>query len=294
MVDADYVFPNTYQPWGFPETRSYTNVSSASNQNFVGVKMGDVNWSWNSAIAKTATVGEIGVNIGEASGKEGELISVPVSVDQFAAIAGYQFTLNWNPEVMEYEGYSKGATDVHVGETLAEQGKLIFSWNDAKGGALTLPDGSLAFNLNFRLKAAEGKETALILNSDAVNAEAYNDALEFLSITSESGKVKVIGESGTSGAAAEDVMALQNYPNPFSGKTTISFELAETQMLNIVISDLQGKKHRIFDGIYQSGSHELVWDGKNESGQSLSAGTYILSIESGNSSKSIRMVLLRN
>ena len=294
MVDADYVFPNAYQPWGFPETRTYSNVATSANQNFVGVKMGDVNWSWNSAVSKVETVGEIGMNIGEVSGKLGELVTVPITVQQFAAIAGYQFSMEWNPNVMAYEGYSIGKTDVYVGETKADLGKLIFSWNEANGGASTLEDGSIAFELKFRLKGETGMQTDLQIKSNIVNAEAYNDALELLSINSNVGKVKINGETSSSAAAAEDVISLQNYPNPFAGETTISFELTETQLLNIVVSDLQGRRVRSFDGLYKAGLHQIVWDGKNESGQNLSAGTYILSLESSNSNKSIRMVLLRD
>ena len=295
MVDASYVFPDTYRPWGFPETRTYPSVATINNQDFYGIKMGDVNWSWNSAIARTASVGEVGVKVGDVSGEPGELVTVPVSVSNFATIAGYQFTMNWDASVLEYEGYSEGQNDVHVGETKADQGQLMFSWNDVNGGAVTLPDGSVAFNLKFRVKGEAGSSSAISIGSEVVAAEAYNDELAYLDVIGQSGIFKVEGElGGASASAGDEIVLMQNFPNPFAGETTIRFELPETKQLSFVISDLQGRRVRTFSGLYDAGMHELVWNGKDNAGSALTAGTYILTMESGDASKSIRMVLLRD
>ncbi len=47
FVSSDYVFTDNTHPFPFNKTRSYTNIiSSQSNQNFIGIKLGDVNESW--------------------------------------------------------------------------------------------------------------------------------------------------------------------------------------------------------------------------------------------------------
>jgi len=56
FVPSDYVFqlplPNMpYNPFPFPKTKTYNNITTnQTNQNFIGVKLGDVNGSWNSTI----------------------------------------------------------------------------------------------------------------------------------------------------------------------------------------------------------------------------------------------------
>jgi hypothetical protein len=47
FVSSDYIFTDTMHPFPFNKTRTYTNIiSSQSNQNFIGIKLGDVNGSW--------------------------------------------------------------------------------------------------------------------------------------------------------------------------------------------------------------------------------------------------------
>lgn len=48
FVPSDYNFPNPTNPFPFPETRIYYNLNeNFTNQNFIGIKMGDVNGSAN-------------------------------------------------------------------------------------------------------------------------------------------------------------------------------------------------------------------------------------------------------
>jgi hypothetical protein len=47
FVSSDYVFPDPTYPFPFVKTRTYTNITSnQTNQDFIGIKLGDVNDSW--------------------------------------------------------------------------------------------------------------------------------------------------------------------------------------------------------------------------------------------------------
>ncbi len=51
FVNSDYVFPDAATPFPFEKARTYTNVTSDQmNQNFIGIKLGDVNDSWDEQI----------------------------------------------------------------------------------------------------------------------------------------------------------------------------------------------------------------------------------------------------
>lgn len=51
FVNSDYVFPNPANPFPYENSRVLSNVSqSQPNQNFIGIKLGDVNGSWNENI----------------------------------------------------------------------------------------------------------------------------------------------------------------------------------------------------------------------------------------------------
>jgi len=67
----------------------------------------------------------------------------------------------------------------------------------------------------------------------------------------------------------------QNYPNPFKNFTTISFDMPENQKVKIRIFDVRGRVIRTLINEDQSaGFKSILWDGKNEDGDEVSAGVY--------------------
>ena len=73
-------------------------------------------------------------------------------------------------------------------------------------------------------------------------------------------------------------------PNPFNSVTRISFSLDQPLQTSLIVYNLQGQVIRILsDQIYSAGNHELVWDGKDGSGNQVSVGIYMLKLgtESG-------------
>ncbi len=53
FVDSSYQFPDTTNPFPFKDSISYIGLSAnKTNQTFIGVKLGDVNYDWNPALAR--------------------------------------------------------------------------------------------------------------------------------------------------------------------------------------------------------------------------------------------------
>ncbi len=53
FVDSSYQFPDTTNPFPFKDSISYIGLNvNKTNQTFIGVKLGDVNWDWNPALAR--------------------------------------------------------------------------------------------------------------------------------------------------------------------------------------------------------------------------------------------------
>jgi spore coat protein A len=73
-----------------------------------------------------------------------------------------------------------------------------------------------------------------------------------------------------------------NYPNPFNPSTTVRFELPGHERVLIRVFDARGRLVRVlFDEQRGPGAHELVWDGRNDQGTTVSAGTYFLELQAG-------------
>jgi len=93
-----------------------------------------------------------------------------------------------------------------------------------------------------------------------------------------------------------DETNVYNYPNPFSGSTTIRFSLDMRQKVKISIMDINGnpvwlkilEESRTYRGI-----NTLLWEGINDRGNPVSNGVYILRITAGEKTAVKKIVIIR-
>ena len=86
----------------------------------------------------------------------------------------------------------------------------------------------------------------------------------------------------------------QNYPNPFNPVTTIEYQLPIDTQVTLRIFNIAGELVKILIEEKQSaGYHKIQWNGKDENGNSVAGGLYLLSLESDGFSQSNKMVLIR-
>ncbi|MBW6514552.1 MAG: T9SS type A sorting domain-containing protein [Candidatus Syntrophosphaera sp.] len=79
----------------------------------------------------------------------------------------------------------------------------------------------------------------------------------------------------------EQVHLLQNYPNPFNPSTTISYSLPRASEIRLSVYNLKGQLVRtLVDGLKPSGAHQIVWDGEDRLGNSVSSGVYFIRLQS--------------
>jgi hypothetical protein len=104
---------------------------------------------------------------------------------------------------------------------------------------------------------------------------------------------------GASGADYPQVPAPvrldQNWPNPFNPTTRLVFHLAEPAIVSFRIFDTSGHLVcTLLDGVAKgAGSHEMNWNGRDNSGLSVASGTYLYRLETDKFSAIKRMVLVR-
>lgn len=85
----------------------------------------------------------------------------------------------------------------------------------------------------------------------------------------------------------------QNRPNPFSGMTTVHFDLPVGTRVRLEVFDAQGRHVRtLADGDYPPGVHAAEWDHRSDGGQGLAAGIYLYRIQAGAFRDQRKMVLL--
>lgn len=73
----------------------------------------------------------------------------------------------------------------------------------------------------------------------------------------------------------------QNYPNPFNAATTISFNLPKRMHVSVKIYNILGQLVKaLVDEEVHGGHHKIQWDGRNNHGNLVSTGLYIVRLDS--------------
>jgi hypothetical protein len=89
----------------------------------------------------------------------------------------------------------------------------------------------------------------------------------------------------------------QNHPNPFQSRTAISFTVPgtiESIPTRLDLFDVSGRLVRtLLDGKIRPGPHDLIWDGMDANGRSMTAGVYFARLRSGSQSTNRQLVFLK-
>lgn len=86
-----------------------------------------------------------------------------------------------------------------------------------------------------------------------------------------------------------------NFPNPFSTKTTIRYQLSEATPVKLNIYNLLGKKVAMLVNEYQAvGYYSVDWNANEGNGKQIKNGLYLFKLETSNNSvQTMKSVLLR-
>ena len=75
----------------------------------------------------------------------------------------------------------------------------------------------------------------------------------------------------------EAFQLLNNYPNPFNPSTTIMYSLPQHSSVSIVVYSVLGQEVRsLVKGVEDAGSHQVVWNGRDNAGSQASTGVYFV------------------
>jgi len=115
----------------------------------------------------------------------------------------------------------------------------------------------------------------------------------------KSSSIQPQGKLTTNWGRIKNTRLFQNYPNPFNPETWIPFQLAEDSNVKIRIMDISGKVIRTINlgdmkaGTYTSKELSAHWDGKTDSGETVSSGLYFCELQIKGFNSIVKMVVSR-
>ena len=89
------------------------------------------------------------------------------------------------------------------------------------------------------------------------------------------------------------IQDLKAWPNPFNPLTSISFSLGQPQQTRVSIYTLDGRRVKtLASRLFQSGPHQVKWDGTDGAGRHVSAGAYIALVEGEHQMQTIKITMI--
>ncbi len=268
FIPKSYKFPDPKNPWAetFPESLTFPNLESNQwNQDFIGIKIGDVNGS------------ALGGNVDDDSPQErhfidnltfttndirleaGRAYTIPFVAESARSIAGFQFSLEFDPTSIAIEGVSSSLPGfdaaTNAGLERLSEGMLGFVWvqpQDIAGG-----EASLGFTLRIRALRETPLSQVLWMGDAPVPAEAVAGSLG-----SPAAELTPLGVALSFEPANDHktFTVYQNTPNPFRHTTTLRFYLPQSTQVQISVFDALGRELGTWQEVFPEGENEWSLD----------------------------------
>lgn len=95
-------------------------------------------------------------------------------------------------------------------------------------------------------------------------------------------------------SSAGPVQLLRALKNPFFGAAQIQFRLPQDGLVNLAVFDIEGRLVRTLAHEPRSkGEYTVTWDGRNENGQTVGSGVFLLKLQAGKTESTQRITRIR-
>lgn len=165
----------------------------------------------------------------------------------------------------------------HLATTL-EDGKITRPYDTVIEGVNNVPPGGIVSIVTEFYNEQMTISKAMTIEAP-VGVVTIGTATLLASATQVSEVVESVKDTASSSVPAKYSLS-SNYPNPFNPSTTIRYDLPEDSFLELRIYSLLGHEVRtLTEGSEAAGFKNVVWDGKNSFGNSVSSGMYFYRLD---------------
>ena len=172
--------------------------------------------------------------------------------------------------------------------------------------AYRVSPGSLELEGFFEIALEYGQDTpdpehlalARIEDGKAVPLDSYleRDSARVAAFVDRFGTYVLLRRTGsvTPDYGSGSLRVHQNVPNPFTGATSIAFDLPLPGRVQADVITVEGRLVRkLADALFPPGRHSLEWDGRDSSGKPAGSGLYLYRVSAATGTATMKMILLR-
>jgi hypothetical protein len=125
----------------------------------------------------------------------GEEVCVQVYGRQFNGIVSMQYTLQWNSNQLKFKGVEnfglRGLSDQNFGTQRQKEGLLTTAWYDPQLRGISLPEGSVVYEVCFEVVGGKGETTKLSFVEEPTPIEVSNAQSVLIPLQTEAGKINI-------------------------------------------------------------------------------------------------------
>lgn len=152
-------------------------------------------------------------NISSTDATPGEIIEVNFEVDNFIDIISVQYSVNWNPAVLEFKSLKNFNANVPglspsvfgTPQVLLDQGKFTLAWIESSITPITIPNGSLFYTVEFEVIGTECQSSNVSITDDPLEIEVAEVGEVPVGLITNNGSVNIPGTG-----CAEDIQFIGN------------------------------------------------------------------------------------
>jgi len=190
-----------------------------------------------------------------------------------------------NPVAVAISEFDAWATDSGV----KLRARFFYTLDDATFVTVHRADGGSEFFAGIATVNAPGDGAFSYVDETALPGRSYRYKISVVD-----GDGEYFSQTAEVKTPSARIELSQNTPNPFNPTTTIRFTLPASERVGLAIYAADGSLVRMLvDGVKESGTHDITWDGRDMAGNPVSSGLYFYRLTAGKFSDSRKMVLLK-
>lgn len=264
-----------------PKQRSYRNLSQIfTDENYTALILGDVNGDWNGAsLYRNRAVQSTSILPEKLIGFLGMELSIPLSVEKESDVVAFDIHVKYDSDQLQFK-------DFKLNELL--QGFEVIS-NTTNVGVIKIAGYSTkavdlsgeVVRMTFQVMRAKKRN----VSNFEVTALHFNEG----PVWSDRTRIAIVDKKHPQ---EEAEMVIQ--PNPFNPHTRINFESSQSGAAELAIYDMLGHEVRRFAlGKIAAGRHEQFWDGRDNLGQEVASGVYVVKFICGEKTQITKLIKLK-
>jgi hypothetical protein len=235
----------------FSESITLSSENEIQNVDFLGIKLGDVNYNANPLFTSlvTRSVPPSMYWATEAiEYKTADIVNIPIKCATRDKVSGFQFTLS-DPD-LEFLGIKQGVADIMEDDYGLLNDHLTMCWFSVS--PLPVQPGDVLFTIQARAKTNGSLQNGLSLSSGITKAEVYDE-----------NETVFIPQLKFQHANAQELILNPCEPNPLQDNGTISFYLLKGDQISFKVYSSKGQMQYNLDRYYNAGWHDIVIDKKD-------------------------------